>query len=277
MTDDVTARYRVSRRRACGALRFNRSTQYYASHKDPQTALRIRLRDLANSRVRYGYRRLHILLRREGWVVNAKRVYRLYRLEMLGLRRRKGKRRIAARGRPERPAVTGVNQAWAMDFVSVTLNGGRRVRILTVLDLHTRESVAIRAGHRFSAEMVAAVLDEVVRERGKPAAVRVDNGPEFAGRTLDLWAYGQGVALDFSRPGKPTDNAFIESFNGRLRDECLNTHWFLCLDDVQEATQSWREEYNQKRPHSALGHRTPEEFATLQAGKMQPNPTGPFA
>jgi putative transposase len=261
----------------CAALRFNRSTQYYTSHKDPQTALRVRLRDLAKSRVRYGYRRLHVLLRREGWAVNAKRVYRLYRLEMLGLRRRKEKRRVAARGRPERPAVTGVNQAWAMDFVSVTLNGGRRVRILTVLDLYTRESVAIRAGHRFSAEMVAAVLDEVVRERGRPVAVRVDNGPEFAGRTLDLWAYGQRVALDFSRPGKPTDNAFVESFNGRLRDECLNTHWFLCLDDVQEATKSWREEYNRKRPHSALGHLTPEEFAAQQVRDTKPNPAVQFA
>jgi putative transposase len=258
-------------------LRFARSTQYYTSHKDPQTALRIRLRDLANSRVRYGYRRLHVLLRRAGWVVNAKRVYRLYRLEMLGLRRRKGKRRMAARGRPERPAVTGANQARAMDFVTVTLNGGRRVRILTVLDLHTRESVAIRAGHRFSAEMVAAVLDEVVRGRGKPAAVRVDNGPEFAGRTLDLWAYGQGVARDFSRPGKPTDNAFIESFDGRLRDECLNTHWFLCPEDVQKVTKSWREAYDRERPHSALGHRTPEEFAAQQAGEKKPNPAGQLA
>jgi putative transposase len=202
VTDDITVRYRVSRRQACQALRFTRSTQYYTSHKDPQTALRIRLRDLANSRVRYGYRRLHVLLRREGWAVNDKRVYRLYRLEMLGLRRRKGKRRMAARGRPERPAVTGANQAWAMDFVSVTLNGGRRVRILTVLDLHTRESMAIRAGHRFSAEMVSAVLDEVVRERGKPLAIRVDNGPEFAGRTLDLWAYGQGRGPGFQPPGE---------------------------------------------------------------------------
>jgi putative transposase len=258
-------------------LRFNRSTQYYTSHKGPQTALRIRLRDLANGRVRYGYRRLLVLLRREGWAVNAKRVYRLYRLEVLGLRRRTGERRTAARGRPGRPAVTGANQAWAMDFVSVTLSGGRRVRILTVLDLHTRESVAIRAGHRFSAERVATVLDEVVRERGTPVAVRADDGPEFAGRTSDLWAFGRGVAPDFSRPGKPTDDAFVESFNGRLRDECLNTHWFLCLDDVPEATKSWREEYNRKRPHSPLGHLTPEEFAAHQVGETKPNPTGPFA
>lgn len=164
-----------------------------------------------------------------------------------------------------------------MDLVTVTLSGGRRVRVLTVLDRYTREGVAVRAGHRFPAELAAAVLDEAVGERGKPAAVRVGGGPEFAGRTLDLWAYRWGVALDFSRPGKPTDGAFSESFNGRLREECLNTHRFLCLDDVPQATTSWRENYNRKRPQSALGHRTPEEFVAQQVGEMKTNPTDPSA
>ncbi len=270
----MSARYRVSRRRVCTTLRFPRATLYYRSRKDPQTALRMRLRDLANSRIRYGYRRLHVLLRREGWAVNVKRVYRLYRLEILGLRRRKGKRRTLTRGTPSRPPVTGRNQVWAMDFVSLTLDGGRRIRLLTVLDIHTRESLALRAAHRFSAEMVAAVLDEVAAERGVPQSIRVDNGPEFAGRTLDLWAYGRKVALDFSRPGQPTDNAFIESFHGRLRDECLRTHSFRCLDDVQTVVKSWREEYNKRRPHSSLGHLTPEEFAAQQSGSTPARPAG---
>jgi putative transposase len=268
---ELLARYRVSRRQVCRALRFPRATDYYRSRKDPQDALRIRLRDLAAVRVRYGYRRLHILLRREGWAVNRKRVYRLYKLESLGLRRKSPRRRASPRTRDARPPVTAANQVWAMDFVTVTLADGRRVRTLAVLDLFTRESLAIRSDHHFPAGQVVAVLDELVAVRGSPGAVRVDNGPEFAGKTLDLWAYFRRVVLDFSRPGTPTDNAFIESFNGRLRDECLNPNWFLCLDEVRRKTEDWRREYNRERPHSALGNLAPEEFAAQMASPTRPN------
>lgn len=268
---ELVGRYGASRRQVCRALRFCRATDYYQSRKDPQDALRVRLRDLAAARVRYGYRRLCLLLRREGWAVNAKRVYRLYKLEALGLRRKRPRRRASGRAREGRPAVAAANQVWAMDFVTVTLADGRRARVLTVLDLFTRESLAVRADGRFPAAQVVRVLDELAHERGVPRSLRVDNGPEFAGKTLDLWAYFNGVTLDFSRPGKPTDNAFIESFNGRLRQECLDPSWFLCLDDLRRKTEDWRTDYNERRPHSALGNLAPREFAAKQAGLTKPS------
>jgi putative transposase len=160
---------------------------------------------------------------------------------------------------------------WAMDFVTATLADGRRARVLTVLDLFTRESLAVRADGRFPAAQVVRVLDELAHSRGVLQSLRVDNGPEFAGRTLDLWAYFNGVTLDFSRPGKPTDNAFIESFNGRLRQECLDPSWFLCLDDLRRKTEDWRTDYNERRPHSALGNLAPREFAAKQAGLTKPS------
>jgi putative transposase len=255
------ARYGVSVRRACVAMRFPRSTHHYRGIRDAQEPLRMRLRELAASRVRYGYRRLHVLLRREGWAINVKRVYRLYRLERLTLRRKAPRRRVSSRHRDDRPAVEAANQAWAMDFMSDALADGRRLRLLTVIDLFTRESLAIRVGVRFTSGQVADVLAEVARGRGAPREVRVDNGPEFTGKLLDLWAYLNGVTLDFSRPGQPTDNAFIESFNGRVREECLNQGYFVSLEDARERVESWRREYNRERPHGALGYLAPEEFA----------------
>ena len=266
---DLATRFRAAVRRVCAALAFPRSTHCYRGTKDPQEALRGRLRELAGQKVRYGYRRLHLLLRREGWVVNRKRVYRLYTLDRLTVRRKKPRRAVAAKPREDRPAVDRADQVWAMDFVSVRLADGRRTRVLTVLDVYTREALALRADGRFNAEMVVKVLDELKSRRGVPGSVRVDNGPEFAGRMLDLWAYCNAVTLDFSRPGKPTDNAFVESFHGRLRDECLNQHWFLCLDEVKDRTERWRVEYNRERPHSALGNLAPEAFASQQAGAKQ--------
>ena len=154
-----------------------------------------------------------------------------------------------------------------MDFVIVTLADGRKARALTVLDLYTRDSLAVRADARFTGDMVVRVLEELKSRRRVPASIRVDNGPEFAGRSLDLWAYCSKVVLDFSRPGMPTDTAFIESFNGRLRAECLEPHWFLCLEDLRAETERWRVEYNRERPHSAAGNLAPEEFAAKRAGK----------
>jgi putative transposase len=264
--DELVARYGVSVRRACQAMRFPRATHNYCGIRDAQVPLRMRLRELATSRVRYGYRRLHILLRREGWSINAKRVYRLYRLEQLTLRRKAPRRRVSSRHRDDRPAVEAANQAWAMDFMSDELSDGRRLRVLTVLDLFTRESLAIRVGSRFTSGQVAEVLAEVARGRGAPRELRVDNGPEFTGKMLDLWAYLHGVTLDFSRPGKPTDNAFIESFNGRVREECLNQAYFTSLEDARERVEAWRLEYNAERPHGALGYLAPEEFAASTDG-----------
>jgi putative transposase len=194
----------------------------------------MRLKELAAARVRYGYRRLHILLRREGWQINAKRVYRLYCEENLGLRTRTPRRRVSCRTRVGRPEPEQINDCWAMDFMADELFDGRRIRVLTIVDHFSRESLALEVGQWFRGQDVARVLTRIGSERGLPMTIRVDNGSEFTSKALDQWAYANGVALDFSRPGKPTDNALIESFNGRLRAECLNENWSLSLEDAEE-------------------------------------------
>lgn len=261
--------YKVSQRRACAALVFARSVVRYESRADPQTELRMRLRDLAMARVGYGYRRLHVLLWREGWRVNHKRVYRLYRDEGLGMRKRPPRRRKACLKRELRPLAAEKNQCWSMDFMSDQLFDGRRIRLLTLVDNHTRESLAIHVAQRIRGMEVAEVLERVSKEHGKPQRIQVDNGPEFISKDVDLWAYWNHVKLDFSRPGKPTDNAYIESFNARFRLECLNEHWFMSLEDAREKTEEWRRDYNRNRPHSSLGNVPPEEYATLnEAAKI---------
>jgi putative transposase len=261
--DVLKMAYKVSERRACWTLVFARSVVRYESRADPQAALRMRLRELAMARVGYGYRRLHILLWREGWRVNHKRVYRLYRDEGLGLRKRTPRRRRACLKRELRPLAAEKNECWSMDFMSDQLFDGRRIRLLTLVDNHTRESLAIHVAQRIRGIEVVEVLDRVSKEHGKPRTIRVDNGPEFISKDVDLWAYWNHVKLDFSRPGKPTDNAYIESFNARFRLECLNEHWFMSLEDAREKTEEWRMDYNQSRPHSSLGNVPPEEYATL--------------
>ena len=257
----LRAVYDISERRACVATGFERSSQRYRSKRDPQTALRIRLKDLAAVRVRYGYRRLHVLLRREGWAVNHKRVYRLYSEEGLSIRTKLPRRKRAWRYRVGRPEITAPNDVWAMDFMSDALFDGRPFRLLTIVDCCSREGLATVPRANFRAFHVVEVLDRLAAERGKPKTIRVDNGPEFAGRLLDQWAYLNGVELDFSRPGTPTDNAFIEAFNARIRAECLNASWFLSLADARDRIEAWRIDYNTERPHSALGHVTPNAFA----------------
>ncbi|WP_156375492.1 IS3 family transposase [Methylobacterium sp. Leaf125] len=253
--------YDISERRACQATGFGRSSQRYRKRADPQVALRMRLKELAAARVRYGYRRLHILLRREGWEVNHKRTYRIYRDEGLSIRPKLPKRKRAWRYRQGRPAIGGPNEVWAMDFMSDRIFDGRPFRILTVVDCHTREALSLTPRANFRAYQVTEALDALVKLRGRPKSLRVDNGPEFAGRMLDQWAYLNGVEIDFSRPGKPTDNAYVESFNGRLRAECLNASWFLSLADARERIEEWRCHYNEDRPHTALGGLTPRAFA----------------
>ena len=238
----------------------HRSVSRYRRVGSETPELRKRPRTLAAERRRFGYRRLWVLLRREGFGVNHKRVYRLYREEGLSVRRRKRKR-MAGIARvptmePERP-----NQRWSMGFVSDALASGRRIRVLTVIDDFTWESLAMEVDTSLPGLRVTRVLDRLAIDRGLPGLITVDNGPEFAGRVLDAWAYAHGVRLHFIEPGKPVQNAYIESFNGRLRDECLNEHWFTSLPLALTIVESWRNDYNAVRPHSALGNRTPEEFA----------------
>lgn len=256
--------YEISERRACGVLGLWRDTCRYKSVADEQAVLRIRLRDLAYSRVSYGYRRLHILLQREGWAVNHKRVYRLYKQEGLMMRPKKQRRHVSACRRVERTAATEANEGWSMDFMSDELYDGRRIRLLTLVDNFTRESLAIEVNDHLGGHRVVEALQRLMDERSLPKTIRVDNGPEFISKVLDQWAYLNGVELDFSRPGKPTDNAFIEAFNGRLRDECLNENWFLSLEDARDKVKAWREEYNRWRPHSALCNLSPEEFIRMK-------------
>jgi len=256
--------YGVSERRVCGILGLWRGTCRYKSVADEQAALKIRLRDLAYSRVSYGYRRLHILLQREGWRVNHKRVYRLYKQEGLMMRPKKPRRHVTACRRMERLVATVPNEGWSMDFMSDELCNGQRIRLLTLVDNFTRESLAIEVDCHLGGHRVTEVLQFLGKTRDLPKTIRVDNGPEFISKVLDQWAYLNGVELDFSRPGKPTDNAFIEAFNGRLREECLNENWFLCLEDAKEKVEVWRQEYNRRRPHGALGNLAPVEFAKIR-------------
>jgi len=222
--------------------------------------LRMRLRELAESRVRYGYRRLTVLLRREGWAVNTKRVYRLYRQDILPVPRPKRLKR-AARCRVPIPTATRPNERWSMDFVSDRLADGRWFRILTVVDQYTRECLCAHADRSQTGEKVVEQMRRLVAVRGAPCSITCDNGGEFAGRAMETWAYQAGVKLDFIAPGKPVENGYIESFNGRLRDECLNGEVFFDLADARQKIERWRQDYNQQRPHSALADRTPNEFA----------------
>jgi len=262
----------ASERRACQVIGLHRSVCRYVSQAKDQTALMMRIRDLAVARVRYGYRRLAILLRREGWRVNDKRVYRLYRLMGLSLRLQKAKKRIS-RLRGVQPPAGAPNEHWSMDFMADTLHDGRRFRVLTIVDHVSRVSPAIEASQHFPGQRVVAVLERLRHRVGLPKILTVDNGPEFAGRALDAWAHEHGVRLDFTRPGKPTDNAYIESFNGKLRAECLDQHWFVSIDDAKAKLEAWRIDYNRHRPHSAIGDLTPDEFARQWNYQERLNPT----
>jgi putative transposase len=252
-------------------MMLNRSTMYYRSRRDPQDALRARIRELAAIRVRFGYRRLTVLLRREGWKVNTKRVYRLYSLDGLAVRT-KVRKKIARGARVPMVRASRPNEKWAMDFVAARLLDGRWFRVLTVVDQFTRECLLLLADSSLTGQKVAMALSLVIAERGAPRSITVDNGSEFYSRAMEAWAYQYGVHIDFIRPGKPTENGYIESFNGRFRDECLNTEVFFTLSDAREKLESWRQDYNQVRPHSALGDIAPEEFAAYWQTTATPAP-----
>ncbi len=252
----------LSERRACALAGTTRSSFRYRASPEREAqdrALRERLRELAAERRRFGYRRLLIFLGREGWRVNHKRVYRLYREEGLVVRRRKRKR-IGAVERQPLALPTRPNERWSMDFVADALNDGRRFRSLNIVDDYNRRCLAAEVDTSIPGGRVVRVLDRLGELEGLPEMLVMDNGPEFAGQALDAWAYQQGVKLRFIEPGKPIQNAFIESFNGKFRDECLNEHWFVSLQDAREKIEAWRRDYNEVRPPSALGNRTPEEF-----------------
>ena len=224
--------------------------------------MRHRLRELAAQRRRFGSPRLHVLLKREGLVVNHKRTERIYREEGLALRRKRC-RKGAASVRVIVPAPERPNQKWSMDFVSDSVVTGRRFRALTIVDDYSRECPAIEVDTSLGGARVVNVLERLAEMRGLPEVITVDNGPEFAGKVLDEWAYRKGVKLSFIRPGKPVENAFAESFNSRLRDECLNDNWFLNIRHAREVIETWRKDYNTVRPHSSLGGLAPQEFMEL--------------
>jgi putative transposase len=240
-------------------LSYNLSTIRYRSRQEPQQALRIRLRDLAGARVHYGYRRLHLLLRREGWKINAKRVYRLYKLEGLSLRLKKTRKRVS-RLRVVPPQAQRPHERWSVDFVSDRLANGRRFRVFAIVDNFSRVSPALEVDFSLTGRRVVEVLSRLAQEQEMPDVIQCDNGTEFTSQALDEWVHRQGIKLDFSRPGKPTDNGFIESFNGKLRAECLNQHWFSSIQEARSIIEAWRREYNQERPHRSLQGLTPHEF-----------------
>lgn len=246
--------------RACGLVQISRSLYRYRSRRPACLKLRERITEIAEQKRRYGYRRIYVSLRREGWAVNRKRVYRLYREAGLLVRRRKRKR-IGLVERKPLPKPAAANISWSMDFVSDGLADGRRLRCLNIVDDCTRECVAIEVDTSITGTRVKAVLERLADTRGLPRSITVDHGPEFEGQVLDAWAYERGVQLSFIRPGKPNENAYIESFNGKFRDECLNEHWFVTMAQARRVIEAWRIEYNTERPHSSLGDVTPQEFA----------------
>jgi putative transposase len=259
MVAEVMTTHALSQRRACGLIGITRRSLRRAPAEDRNDELRQRLRELAEERRRWGCPMLYLMLRREGWRANHKRVERLYHQEGLSLRRRRRRKRLShLRAVRERPVAA--NQTWAVDFIHDSLMSGRRFRAFAVLDEWSRESLAIEVDLSLTGERVTRVLEQLRNRRGLPTVIQADNGPELRGRVLDQWAYDNGVRLQFIEPGKPIQNAHIESFNARLREECLNEHVFVSLDDARSKIEKWRVEYNRERPHSSLGNLTPEEF-----------------
>jgi putative transposase len=257
LVDEMRGDWGVSIRRACRVFLIDTSTYHYKSRRPGQAALEQRIREICQTRVRYGYRRVHVLLRHEGYHHGQNKTRRVYRELGLQMRNKTPKRRVKAKLRDDRRPATRSNETWAMDFVHDQLATGRKLRVLTIVDTFSRFSPALEPRFTFRGVDVVEVLERVGRQVGLPATIRVDQGTEFVSRDLDLWAYQRGVTLDFSRPGKPTDNAFIEAFNGRFRAECLNAHWFLSLADAQKKLEDWRKYYNEERPHGAIGNKTP--------------------
>ena len=251
----------LSERRSCRIVGLSRSVQQYRPIERDDGAVVARLRTLASENRRYGYLRLHALLRREGLVVNAKRTYRLYRGEGLQVRTKK-RRKLPRRDRIAPQVPSRPMQRWSLDFMSDQLVDHRRFRILNIVDDHSRFCPGQIVDVSISGARLARYLDQLAVHHGLPQEIVLDNGPEGTSRAMFQWSERTGVRLRFIEPGKPVQNAFVESFNGRLRDECLNLHWFRSLRHAREEIAAWRHHYNNERPHSGLGYRTPIEYVT---------------
>ena len=253
--------FQVPERRACRAFGLCRGSVRYRSIRPSQEPLRQRLRELAAARVQAGCEQLHTYLQREGWKVNHKRVWRLYSEEGLSLRRKKPRRRRSAARRIGRPAPESPNELWAMDFMHDTLGDGSALRVLTMIDVYTKECLTLAPARSFSGADVAERVRMAGAERGAlPKRIKVDNGSEFTSKSLDAWAYWNQLELDFSRPGKPGDNAHIEAFNSIVRRECLSQHWFRDLGEAERILETWRRDYNEVRPHRGLGREVPARY-----------------
>ncbi len=259
----VSQSFGLSVNRSCKLIGITRNSYAYQPlPKNDQEVLE-RMRELAKVKRRYGCRRLHALLRKEGLVVNHKRTERIYRQDGLSIRTKRRKK-IAGALRLVLPIPTKSDQIWAMDFVTDSFHDGRKFRCLNIVDIYTRECLAIVVDTSISGDQVCKRLDWLKLIRGKPEVIVTDNGPEFTSKALDSWAYQNNVRLSYIRPGKPMENGYVESFNGRFRDECLNEHWFMNMDEAKDLIEKWRIEYNTARPHSALAMLTPEEFANKE-------------
>ena len=264
----LRASYPVSDRRACRLVRLARSRWQHRSTRPSDAPLADALKAKAEQRPRWGYRRLALLLRRDGWPVNLKRVLRVYRAAGLRLRKRRRRKQVST-PRVPRPVHDGPNTQWTLDVITDALAGGRQFRTLSVVDECTRECLALRPDVSLPSGKVAAVLDTVAAARGAPERIVLDNGPELIAKALDAWAYAAGVELKHTRPAKPVDNCYVESFHDKFRDECLNVPWVLDLADARDIIERWREDYNTVRPHQSLGNRTPAEYAALLAENLE--------
>ncbi len=265
-------KFLVSRRRICGLIGVAESSQRYVSRRNDEP-LRERLREAAREKPRWGYRRLQIKLEEKGLHVNHKRLYRVYREAGLTIRRKKRKHllRVGA----VRSAVTAENQEWALDFVHDAAESGRKFRALSVIDVYTRECLALEVDTSFASRRVTRVLEQIIAERGTPQAIRCDNGPELTSRHFLAWCIERKIELVHIEPGRPMQNGHVESFHGKLRDECLNASWFGNLFEARAKIGAWRKEYNEERPHSSLGYLAPREFARRMAALR--SPTAPCA
>lgn len=269
----VGTHHGYSELRACRLTRQHRSTQRKPSTRDPRTEIWQRMHEIAQTRISYGYRRIHVMLRREGWQIGRNLVYRLYREEGLVLRGKQPKRRKMLVRRQTRCQPRQIDEAWRLDFVADQLGNGQKFHALTVVDVSSWECLAIDVGQRLRDEHVVAMRNRLVAARTAPRYLFADNRAEFTGHLVDLWAYHHGNRLDFSRPGKPTDNAHIEALNGWFRDESLNLHWLATLGEARELIEAWRRDYNESRSHMALGNLSPCEYAlktTVSPGWKQP-------
>jgi transposase InsO family protein len=263
----------LTERRGLGIVGMSASSLRYEPRPDRNGALRARIVALAQRHRRYGVGMIHLKLRQAGERVNYKRVERLYRLENLHIRRRRRKKIPVADRQPLiRPGRA--NEVWSMDFVFDRIGTGRMLKLLVITDDATHEAVAIVPEHTIGGDHLTRILDGICSQRGKPVVIRSDNGPEFTGKSMLTWAHRHGIALRLIEPGKPNQNAYVESFNGRLRDECLNEHWFVSLAHARAVIEAWRREYNEERPKRSLGGLTPAQFARQLAIKVVTMPGG---